>query len=138
YRSHLGFRGDFDAFFERFLQGRVQYGSWFKHVAGWQAHAEDANVHVLTYEALARDREQTLREVAQFCGIDSDAGRLRSALEGSTFEAMKSLESRFDHTTAVLLERGMQTRSFIRSGKVGTGELTLSPAQREAFSRAAD
>jgi hypothetical protein len=138
YRSHLGFRGDFDEFFERFLRGRVQYGSWFKHVSGWQAHAGDPNVHVLTYEALMRDRDGALLEVADFCRIDTDTERLRQVLERSSFEAMKKLETKFDHTTAVLLERGMQTRSFIRSGKVGTGELTLSASQHEAFTRAAE
>jgi hypothetical protein len=138
YRSHLGFRGDFDAFFDRFMRGRVQYGSWFKHVAGWQAHADDPSVHVLTYEALSKDREAALRGVADFCGIEADAARLREVLERSTFEAMKAIESKFDHTTAVLLERGMRTRSFIRSGKVGSGDLTLSAGQREAFERAAE
>ena len=138
YRSHLGFRGDFDAFFERFLRGDVQYGSWFRHVSGWQAHAEDPNVHVLTYEALTRDRARALSEVAAFCGIEADDARLQSVLERSTFEAMKTIEAKFDHTTAVLLERGMQTRSFIRSGKVGSGELTLSSAQHQAFDRLAE
>jgi hypothetical protein len=136
YRSHLGFPGDFEAFFDRFLRGRVQYGSWFKHVAGWQAHADDPSVHVLTYEALSKDREAALRGVADFCGLDVDAARLREVLQRSSFEAMKALESKFDHGTALLLERGVQPRSFIRSGKVGAGALALSSDQHEAFSRA--
>jgi hypothetical protein len=43
---------------------------------------------------------------------------------------MKALENKFDHTTAVLLERGMTPRAFIRQGSVGAGGETLSDAQR--------
>ena len=35
YKSHLGFKGDFSEFFIRFMQGKLLFGSWFKHVAGW-------------------------------------------------------------------------------------------------------
>jgi hypothetical protein len=37
-RSHHGFRGTFDEFFDRFMWGRVEWGSWFKHVKGWWHH----------------------------------------------------------------------------------------------------
>jgi hypothetical protein len=52
YRSHLGFSGSFDQFFEHFLRGDLQYRSWFKHVAGWQRFAADPAQLILDYDAL--------------------------------------------------------------------------------------
>src|SRR5262249_53032518 len=37
-RTHLGFRGTFDEFFDLFLQGKVEPASWFEHVKGWWTH----------------------------------------------------------------------------------------------------
>ncbi|MBW2191981.1 MAG: sulfotransferase domain-containing protein, partial [Deltaproteobacteria bacterium] len=41
YCAYLGFEGTLDDFHRRFMDGRVQYGSWFDHVAGWREHASD-------------------------------------------------------------------------------------------------
>src|SRR5580658_5472758 len=55
HRSHLGFKGTLDDFFQGFVRGKVGYGSWFRHVAEWKKRANDSNVLFLQYEELARD-----------------------------------------------------------------------------------
>jgi hypothetical protein len=42
---------------------------------------------------------------------------------------MKRRESMFDHATALLLERGVSPRSFLRSGRSGSGADALTEAQ---------
>ncbi len=48
YKSHLGFKGDFSEFFDLFMRGKVQFGSWFEHVAGWREHLDNPNILFLS------------------------------------------------------------------------------------------
>lgn len=138
YRSYLGFDGSLDEFYERFMDGRVQYGSWFEHVDGWRAHAEDPDVLIVRYEALLDEREGQIMRMAEFLGWDCDEATLRHATAESSFEAMKGREALFDHATALLLERGVRPESFLRAGKSGSGASALSDAQaRELRERGA-
>lgn len=134
YRAYLGFRGSLDEFLGRFEQGRVQYGSWWTHVAGWSAQAQAPEVLILRYEDLRADPVARLGEVARHCGLSHDDARLRAAVQGASLDRMKQLEARFDHATSLLLERGVTPRRFIGRGRVGGGTEALSAEQRARIS----
>ncbi|MBN1239575.1 MAG: sulfotransferase domain-containing protein [Gammaproteobacteria bacterium] len=138
YRSHLGYKGDFDAFFERFLKGRVQYGSWFEHVAGWLEQAGRRNVLHLRYEDLLRDLDGCIARIADFCGIDVDPARLPMVREKCSLAYMKRHEDKFDHATELLWEKGLLRRAFIGRGRAGEAAGMLSAEQRRRFERNLD
>lgn len=127
HRAYLGYRGTLDEFLARFEAGRVQYGSYWAHVGSWERHA-GPDVLLLRYEALRADPAAELRRVAAFAGLPCDAARIDAAVEGASLPRMKALEERFDHATSLLLERGVQPRSFIGRGEGAARALT--PAQR--------
>ena len=133
YRAYLGFKGTLADFHERFVRGRLQYGSWFEHVASWRAHAFDPNVLILRYEDLLADRRGSVERIVEFLGWTCDEATLDRAVEQSSFEAMKQREALFDHATALLLERGVTPRSFLRAGKTGHGAGALNEAQLQAL-----
>jgi hypothetical protein len=129
YRSYLGFEGTFDDFYRRFMDGRVQYGSWFEHVEGWRARRGDGDILVVRYEQLLSERRAEAERIASFLNWDCDERNIARAVAESSFEAMKARESFFDHATALLLERGVRAESFLRAGKSGGGAGELSEAQ---------
>lgn len=133
YRSHLGFSGSFDDFFERFLAGDVQYKSWFKHVAAWRAHAERAPVLLLEYERLLEDLPACVEELIAFSRLPVERARLPVILEKASFAYMKAHEDRFDHATGEVLHNGAPRGAFLRSGRRGEGQARLTPSQRAAF-----
>ena len=135
YRSHLGYRDDFARFWQRFLRGDLQYRSWFRHVAGWMAHASDPQVLVIRYEDLHKDCIAVLRRVAGHVGIAVSEERLTQIVAETSFTAMKGQETKFDHATALLLERGAESRGFLRRGVPGEGAVALDATQRAAFER---
>ncbi|MBW2720481.1 MAG: sulfotransferase domain-containing protein [Deltaproteobacteria bacterium] len=129
YCAYLGFEGTLDDFHRRFMDGRVQYGSWFDHVAGWREHASDPDVLVVRYEDLLTDRKASIQRIVAFLGWERDERWVDRAVIESSFDAMKQRESVFDHATALLLERGVSPQSFLRSGQSGQGADALSAAQ---------
>ena len=133
YRDYLGFRGSLDDFCVRFMAGRVQYGSWHAHVSGWHAHADDPDVLILRYEDLLEDRKGAIQSIVDFLGWDRDERWIDRAVIESSFDAMKRRETVFDHATALLLERGVRPRSFLRTGTRGSGAAELSERQRRAL-----
>jgi hypothetical protein len=133
YRSHLGFEGGFDDFFERFLRGRLQYGSWFKHVAGWRAEQHRGDVLIVQYEQMKQDLPAVMRQLDAFCGFGRSPERIDALSEQCTFEYMKAREARFDHATERRAGRGTVSGQFIRSGRTGSfGEL-FDEAKQRAF-----
>jgi hypothetical protein len=129
YRAYLGFSGSLNDFYSRFMDGRLQYGSWFDHVAGWQKRASEPDLLIVRYEDLMHDRKGSIERIVQFLGWARDERWIDRAVIESSFDAMKGRESVFDHATAVLLERGIRGQSFLRSGQTGTGSAELSEAQ---------
>ncbi len=140
YRAYLGFEGSMDDFFERFMDGRLQYGSWFDHVGGWHERSADPDVLLVRYEDLVSDRKSSIRSMVDFLGWACDERAIDRAVIESSFDAMKRREPVFDHATALLLERGVRQRSFLRTGRTGAGRFELSASQaqelRERRSRA--
>lgn len=134
--SHLGLREPFERFFERFVRGNVQYGSWFRHVAGWWTHRNDANVLFLTYEELVRDLPAAVRRIADFCGLQISAAEYPRILARCSFGYMKQHEDRFDHLTEVMWAAGYRPNVFLRAGRAGTGRRELTSEQNASFESA--
>jgi hypothetical protein len=136
YRSHLGFRGDFEAFFERFVRGEVQYRSWFKHVEGWRRFADDPRVLFMTYEGLRSDLRGHVGRIATFLGLRLEPANLDAVERMASFEFMKAHEPKFDPITETLIDQGLRPGRFIREGKSGSGRAAVTPSMRARFEAA--
>jgi hypothetical protein len=137
HRMYCQFEGTFDQFFERFMRGKIGYGSWFKHVSGWWKHRNDPNVLWLSYEELSGDLEKCLRRIIAFCGVQVPPERFPAILERCSFAFMKKHESQFDPAIETFWELGMRLNSFLRAGRVGDGATSLNSEQSARFDRAA-
>lgn len=133
YRSHLGFTGDFAEFFERFLSGSLQYGSWFKHVAGWQAYANDDAQLIVHYERLREDLSGEMTRIASFCGTTLDQEALARLAAVCDFQFMREHEAKFDHASAEPGQTRRQSGAFIRRGASGDHHQGLSVEQQRQY-----
>lgn len=136
YRTHVGYQKSFNEFFEWFMRGKVQYGSWFRHVRGWWRHRHDPNVLFLTYEELVRDLEGCIRKIIAFCRLNVPAERLPGIVERCSFTFMKQHESKFEPAFELLWEEGVQLNTFLRKGRIGDGVQTLTTDQEARFDTA--
>jgi hypothetical protein len=108
-------------------QLRQYMGSWSAHVRGWLDESGLA-VHLVRYEDLRCDPEQTFGEVVTYCGLPLDVARVRKAVAFSSFGELQRQE----------LDKGFRERSFkapgnfFRRGEVGAWREELAPdlAQR--------
>lgn len=130
YRSHLGFQGSVDRFLERFLRGDVQYGAWADHVGEWRERRGHENVLWLTYSELQQSLVSVVDRLAGFLDLSLSPEARERAITRSSFAFMKQHEALFDHTTAILKERGMRRGSFLRRGQSDAGAQELTTESR--------
>ncbi len=103
-------------------------GPWPTHVAGWWAERHRPNVLVLRYEELVADLPGGIRRVADLMGIDLDAEALERVRSHCTFEAMRSMGSRFDLGPFTPL--GTAGTPMVRRGAAGGSAELLTDRQR--------
>ncbi len=130
-RSHGRYDGDFATFFDLFMRGKVPYGSWVDHVAGWWARRHDPNVLFLRYEDAVADLPEFLRVIADFCGIEIEEESVGRILNRCSFEFMKRHEARFDPAMESLWETGLTPDVSFRHGPSGDRRMWLTPEQEE-------
>lgn len=95
--------------YERLLKGCVE---WAVHVAGWVGHADQANLHIVSYEGLVTDLHLQLTRMSEYLELGLDERQIVRVAEAASFGSMK--------TTA--------TGGHVRKGVVGNWRREL-PAE---------
>ena len=132
-------------FFNRFIAGRVPYGSWFEHVSKWLRNEDGLDVLVVGYEELSADLEAGVRRIADFCGIAVDPADLPRILERCSFEFMSAHNDRFAVERRRRPKPGEPEKpidpakpAFIRQGKVGGWRQELTARHASEFQKACE
>lgn len=104
----LPYGDGFGEFLDQFIEGKVPYGCYFRHLLSWYGHRNDANVLLMTFEDLKRDTRGSVLKVADFLGreygdkLRSDSTLLESVLRMVDIEAMRKI---FDDDMPTLISR---------------------------------
>jgi Sulfotransferase domain len=136
HRKYIPFelRGrSFAMFFDSFLKGKVGYGSWFKHVAGWISNREKLDLLLVHYEDLIADLEGEVRRVADFCRIPLLEEDVPKILNHCSLEYMRQHERKFALEHARPPNRPNPGIKFIRTGAVGEGDSRIDHPERSAY-----
>ncbi|GBN13530.1 hypothetical protein AVEN_160398-1, partial [Araneus ventricosus] len=62
--------GEFDVFFELFINGEVEYGDYFDTTLSWWEHRNDPNVLFITYEEIKKDPKNSVLKISGFIGTE--------------------------------------------------------------------
>ncbi|XP_056652700.1 sulfotransferase 2B1 [Monodelphis domestica] len=124
-----------DQFFQDFLDGKIQFGSWFDHIKGWMRMEGKDNFLFTTYEELQKDLRGSVQRISEFLGCPLKEKVLDSVVENSTFRAMKENPmSNYTLLPRVLLDH--EQGAFLRKGVCGDWKNHFTATQRDLFDRA--
>ena len=120
--------GTWDAFFECFLAGEVDFGDYFDNLLSWWPRRRDANVLFLTYERMLADPAAAVTQIARFLGgraaaLAADAAALERVVRESSFVEMRRNQGRWSS------ERPQDMPAFVRKGVVGDAANYFSAEQ---------
>ncbi|UJR19162.1 hypothetical protein I4U23_022292 [Adineta vaga] len=105
--------GTFDDYFERFINGKVDFNDYFDHFQSWEPYLNDSNVFFCTYEQLKSDTKEIIKKLALFLGIEMDKNMLEKVLNNCSFASMKKDGQRWTD------ERPDDMPLFMRKGEIG-------------------
>ena len=123
-----------EQFFDAFVDGSVNYGSWFDHVLEWWKHKNEKNILFLMYEDMKKDPQRNIQAIAELIGVDGVVGELlEEIVTKSSFSSMSE-----NPTTNFRWEVGVKFShegAFMRKGVVGDWKNYFSSMQSNELDR---
>ncbi|XP_071332693.1 cytosolic sulfotransferase 3-like isoform X1 [Trachinotus anak] len=123
--------GDWSSYVQRFMQGKMVFGSWYDHVNGWWKKKQTySNIHYMFYEDMIEDAGRETDKLCCFLGLSpsvEEKERIRGEVQ---FDDMKR-NNKVNYKTFSGMD--FKASSFIRKGKVGDWKNHFTVAQSEVF-----
>eukprot|EP01025_Chloroclados_australasicus_P027591 TRINITY_DN2734_c0_g1_i1.p1 TRINITY_DN2734_c0_g1~~TRINITY_DN2734_c0_g1_i1.p1 ORF type:complete len:290 (-),score=26.82 TRINITY_DN2734_c0_g1_i1:749-1618(-) len=129
FASYFYENGNFDDYFEIFMEGEVDFGDYFQSLLSWHPHLRDPNVLFLSYEELKKDPIAGIKKVAEFLGEQyaeniKDEIILQKVVQNSDIKQMKNGSRNWVDT-----KRHDNSHDFLRKGESGGWKSMLSVEQ---------
>ncbi|XP_028263522.1 sulfotransferase family cytosolic 2B member 1-like [Parambassis ranga] len=121
--------GSSSEFLHKFLDGKVQRGSWFDHVKSWLNAENKQHIMYISYEELSADLKASVAKVAEFLEKRLDDEVMEKIAEKCLFENMK--ENKIFHSEVV--SKYLDHTKFFRKGVVGDWKNLLAAEEAEHF-----
>uniref|UniRef100_K7GIY3 Sulfotransferase n=1 Tax=Pelodiscus sinensis TaxID=13735 RepID=K7GIY3_PELSI len=126
--------GSFEDFLLHFLDGTVQYGSWFQHIKGWLGQQLDLDLFYITYEELHKDLSRSVERIADWLGFPLQPEEIRVIEQHCSFSSMR--ENAMVNYTLIPCEIMDHSQGrFMRKGMVGDWKDHFSPLQNMLFQK---
>ncbi|KAM9462810.1 sulfotransferase 2B1-like [Clarias gariepinus] len=130
--SYLVNPGTADEFLEKFLNGKIMFGSWFDHVKGWLKAKDQENIFYISYEEMIQDLKGCVTKFSQFLGKPLSPEVIDKIAENCLFKNMK--QNKMSNYSLVPEEFMDQKKSeFLRKGIAGDWRNLFTEAQTEKF-----
>ncbi|NXJ92413.1 ST1C1 Sulfotransferase, partial [Corythaixoides concolor] len=124
--------GTWEEFMEKFMTGKVLWGSWYDHVKGWWKAKDKHPILYLFYEDMKENPKQEIQKILKFLKKDMKPEVLNNILHNTSFEMMK--ENPMANYTKEF--QGIMDHSispFMRKGAVGDWKNYFTVAQNKKF-----
>ncbi|KAF7664862.1 hypothetical protein LDENG_00161610 [Lucifuga dentata] len=123
--------GDWSNFLQRFMEGKMVFGSWYDHVTGWWEKKQTySKVHYMFYEDIIEDTGREIDQLCSFLGVNPSAEEKERIREGAQFDKMKN-NNMTNYSTLTAMD--FKISPFMRKGKVGDWKNHFTVAQNEQF-----
>ncbi|KAM9678030.1 LOW QUALITY PROTEIN: sulfotransferase 1 family member D1-like [Trichechus inunguis] len=122
--------GTWKEFLDKFMAGKVSFGSWYDHVKGWWEKRKDYRILYLFYEDLKQNPKCSLHKLLRFLQKDLPEETVDKILHHSSFNVMKQNPSA-NYTTMATSEMDHSVSPFMRKGILGDWKNQFTVAQYE-------
>ncbi|KAM6094786.1 Sulfotransferase 1C1 [Chlamydotis macqueenii] len=124
--------GTWEEFMEKFMTGKVLWGSWYDHVKGWWKAKDKHRILYLFYEDMKENPKQEIQKILKFLEKDVNQDILNKILHNTSFEIMKE-NPMTNYTKEFLGIMDHSISPFMRKGAVGDWKNYFTVAQNKKF-----
>lgn len=124
--------GTWDEFLEKFVEGKVSFGSWYDHVKGWWEKRKSLPILYLFYEDMKEDPKRELWRVLQFLEKEVSEEVFHRILHHTSFQEMqKNTTTNYKDVPVAAMDHSVSP--FMRKGISGDWKNYFTVAQNERF-----
>nr|XP_009911124.1 PREDICTED: sulfotransferase 1C1-like isoform X3 [Haliaeetus albicilla] len=124
--------GTWEEFIEKFMTGKVLWGSWYDHVKGWWKAKDKHRILYLFYEDMKENPKQEIQKILKFLERDVNQEVLNKILHYTSFEIMKG-NPMTNYTKEFQGIMDHSVSPFMRKGAVGDWKNHFTVAQDKKF-----
>ncbi|XP_044525254.1 sulfotransferase 1C1-like [Gracilinanus agilis] len=124
--------GTWEELIERFMNGKMLYGSWYDHVKGWWEKKDKYPILYLFYEDMKENPKQEIQKILKFLEKDVSEEIINKIIYHTSFDIMKENSGA---KYLYLPEELVYSSIFLpmRKGTVGDWKNHFTVAQNEKF-----
>ncbi|KFW68659.1 Sulfotransferase 1C1 [Pygoscelis adeliae] len=124
--------GTWEEFMEKFMTGKVLWGSWYDHVKGWWKAKDKHRILYLFYEDMKENPKQEIQKILKFLEKDVNQEVLNKILHNTSFEIMKENPmTNYTNEFQGIMDHSISP--FMRKGVVGDWKNYFTVAQNQKF-----
>nr|XP_056713826.1 sulfotransferase 1B1-like [Euleptes europaea] len=124
--------GKWDEYLEKFMAGKIAFGSWYDHVKSWRDKRNDQPMLYLFYEDMKEDLKREIKKVMHFLGKDLADSVVDKIVCNTSFETMKdNPATNYRMAPAAVMDQSISP--FMRKGIAGDWKNYFTVAQNEKF-----
>uniref|UniRef100_A0A8C4ZZ11 Sulfotransferase n=1 Tax=Gadus morhua TaxID=8049 RepID=A0A8C4ZZ11_GADMO len=123
--------GDWNSYLQRFMDGKMVFGSWYDHVTGWWERKQSCpEIHYMFFEDMVEDTGREIEKLCSFLGLGSTAEEKQQIRDLVQFDTMKK-DDMANYSTVPVMD--FKVSPFMRKGKVGDWKNHFTTTQNEQF-----
>ncbi|XP_006873831.1 PREDICTED: estrogen sulfotransferase [Chrysochloris asiatica] len=123
--------GTFAEFVEKYMNGEVPYGTWYKHVKSWEKR-KHSNMLFMFYEDMQKDIRKEVIKLYHFLGKKPSEELVDKIVNHTSFQEMKENPTT-NYTTLPEEDMNQKICPFMRKGCVGDWKNHFTVALNERF-----
>ncbi|KAK2501754.1 hypothetical protein MC885_012872 [Smutsia gigantea] len=124
--------GKWEEFLDKFMTGKVAFGSWYDHVKGWWEKRKDYRILYLFYEDMKENPKCEIQKLLKFLDKHLPEETVDKILYHSSFSVMKQNPCT-NYTTVPNSDMDHSVSPFMRKGISGDWKNQFTVAQYERF-----
>ncbi|XP_063065021.1 sulfotransferase family 1, cytosolic sulfotransferase 5 isoform X2 [Engraulis encrasicolus] len=124
--------GPWPHYLDKFMNGKLGWGSWYDHVKGFWREKQKKNILYLFYEDMKENPHQEVERISDFLGQNLPKAVIAEIVRRTTFAAMRDNPmANYSTVPETIFDR--RASEFMRKGEVGDWQNHFTPEQNAMF-----